>query len=201
MLARCSVLSLPPPASGIRKLLLYIYSHSLNRLESTLPQVFILENLKPFGIINFEKQEEGCQLWLTKCYKKIPPAAKRLPARQASLSVIFSPFSIFAFPFSALSFRSARLRDNDLPFSVHTSKFRIPQVLCLPFLRKHRGVGRYSSHFGTTVFVQCLSASVANLIPALLLLARQRLRERVRAMLVRLLSSSPWSRWCHADEP
>jgi len=28
-----------------------------------------------------------------------------------------------------------------LPFSVHTSKFRIPQVLCLPLLRKHRGCG------------------------------------------------------------
>src|SRR6266852_9302898 len=28
-----------------------------------------------------------------------------------------------------------------LPFSVHTSKFRIPQLLCLPLLRKHRGRG------------------------------------------------------------
>src|SRR6266403_5322254 len=36
-----------------------------------------------------------------------------------------------------------------LLFSVHTSKFRIPQPLCLPLLRKHRGVWGYSSHFGT----------------------------------------------------
>src|SRR6266478_5069026 len=28
-----------------------------------------------------------------------------------------------------------------LPSSVHTSKFRIPQPLCLPLLRKHRGCG------------------------------------------------------------
>jgi hypothetical protein len=30
---------------------------------------------------------------------------------------------------------------NYLQSSVHTSKFRIPQVLCLPLLRKHRGCG------------------------------------------------------------
>src|SRR6266403_5157811 len=36
-----------------------------------------------------------------------------------------------------------------LLFSVHTSKFRIPQPLCLPLLRKHRVVWGYSSHFGT----------------------------------------------------
>src|SRR5713226_7194754 len=29
----------------------------------------------------------------------------------------------------------------NLPFSVHTSKFRIPQPLCLPLLRKHPGCG------------------------------------------------------------
>src|SRR5260370_34745834 len=36
-----------------------------------------------------------------------------------------------------------------LPSSVYTSKFRIPQALCLPLLRKHRGVWGYSSHSGT----------------------------------------------------
>src|SRR5882724_9672748 len=36
-----------------------------------------------------------------------------------------------------------------LPSSVHTSKFRIPQILCLPLLRKYPGVWGYSSHFGT----------------------------------------------------
>src|SRR6267142_5416618 len=34
-------------------------------------------------------------------------------------------------------------------FSVHTSKFRIPQILCLPLLRKYPGVWGHSSHFGT----------------------------------------------------
>ena len=61
----------------------------------------------------------------------------------------------------------------NLPFSVHTSKFRIPQLLCLPLLcefcipvvlagRKHRGV-RYSSHSGTTLSPQCFSTSMAGL--------------------------------------
>jgi hypothetical protein len=112
MLARCSVLSLPPPASGLRELLLHKYSHPPNRLESTLLQVFIPGNLKPFAINSFEKQGGGSPLWLTKYHKKVSPAADRLLARQASL-----------------------------PFSVHTSKFRIPQVLHLQLLRKHRGWG------------------------------------------------------------
>jgi hypothetical protein len=34
-------------------------------------------------------------------------------------------------------------------FSVHSSKFRIPQLLCLPLLRKHRGVYLNNSHSGT----------------------------------------------------
>src|SRR5882724_5015118 len=38
---------------------------------------------------------------------------------------------------------------NHLQFSVPTSKFRIPQILCLLLLRKHRGVWGYSSHFGS----------------------------------------------------
>src|SRR5258705_13364721 len=36
-----------------------------------------------------------------------------------------------------------------LPFSVHTSKFRILQILCLPLLRKYPGVWGHSSHFGS----------------------------------------------------
>jgi hypothetical protein len=42
-------------------------------------------------------------------------------------------------------------KPSDIPifwFSVSSSKFRIPQLLYLPLLRKHRGVWGYSSHFG-----------------------------------------------------
>src|SRR2546425_7544182 len=44
---------------------------SRNRLESTLLQVFIPENLKAFGINTYEKQGEGCRLWLIKCSKVV----------------------------------------------------------------------------------------------------------------------------------
>jgi hypothetical protein len=52
-------------------------------------------------------------------------------------------------PFAIISFQKqwgeASLRTMDrfdlLPSSVHSSKFRIPQVLYLPFLRKHGGCG------------------------------------------------------------
>jgi hypothetical protein len=50
-------------------------------------------------------------------------------------------FSIFPFFLhSALRLR-ASARITGLPSSVHSSKFRIPQVFCLPFLRKHPGWG------------------------------------------------------------
>jgi hypothetical protein len=45
-------------------------------------QVFILGVLKPIGINTYEKQGEGCQLWLTKYYKKVSPAANRLSVRR-----------------------------------------------------------------------------------------------------------------------
>jgi len=35
----------------------------------------------------------------------------------------------------------SNLQHSNVWFSVHSSKFRMPQLLCLPLLRKHRGVG------------------------------------------------------------
>jgi hypothetical protein len=136
MPARYAVLPSPPPTSGLRKLLFYKIKHPTNRLESTLLQVLILDNLKPFGINTFEKQGEGCQLWLTKYYKMVSLATECPLARQP----FPWPFPIFHFHFSI--FRS-------LPSSVHTSKFRILQPLCLPLscpercrrIRKHPGCG------------------------------------------------------------
>jgi predicted RecB family nuclease len=75
---------------------------------AALLQVFILRNLKPFGINTYEKHGEGWSLWLIKCSKRVPDGRVR--------------------------------RNRGLPFSVHTSKFRIPQPLCLPLLRKTAGV-------------------------------------------------------------
>jgi hypothetical protein len=54
--------TVPPSASlpsGPQLLLLYKLRCPINHAESTLPQVFFLENLKPFGINTFEKQGEG----------------------------------------------------------------------------------------------------------------------------------------------
>jgi hypothetical protein len=95
MLARYAVLPPPPPTSGSRKLLFCKPSHPRNRLESTLLQVFILENLKLFGINTYEKQGEGCTLWLTNCYKKVSLAAVCPPAGQPSLFVAHFHFPIF----------------------------------------------------------------------------------------------------------
>ena len=61
-----------------------------------------------------------------------------------------------------------KVRGNpNLPSSVHTSKFRIPQPLYLPLLRKHAGVWGYSSHFGTTYTVtpECSEGSAFSFSP------------------------------------
>jgi hypothetical protein len=50
---------------------------------------------------------------------------------------------------------------NHLQFSVHTSKFRIPQILCLPLLRKQRGCGGILPilvHFSALLCDLCVSA-------------------------------------------
>ena len=58
--------SLPNP-SRLQELLLYNFLIAITHLESALPQVFILGNLKPFRCNTYKKQGEGCRLWLTKC--------------------------------------------------------------------------------------------------------------------------------------
>src|SRR5258708_9164746 len=45
--------------SRLQELLLYIHPSPITHLQSTLPQVFILENLKPFRCSTYEKQGEG----------------------------------------------------------------------------------------------------------------------------------------------
>jgi len=92
-----------------QQLLFCKHAPPITNLESTLLQVFILKNLKPFEINTYKKQGEGWSLWLTKCSKKVSDG-----------KVCWN-----------LS----------LPFSVHTSKFRIPQPLYLPLLRKHPRCG------------------------------------------------------------
>jgi hypothetical protein len=118
-LARHAVLPPPPPVSDLLKLLFYKIDYQLNYLESTLLQVFILENLKSFAINTYEKQGEGCQLWLTKYYKKVSFSTKRLTARQASLSAVFPHFPLFP---SALCLRtSARKPIFHLPYTLPSS--------------------------------------------------------------------------------
>jgi hypothetical protein len=71
MLARYAVPPSPSPASGPQMLLLYKLRCPINHAESTLLQVFILNNLKPIGINTYEKQGEGSSLWLTNCSKRV----------------------------------------------------------------------------------------------------------------------------------
>src|SRR5258708_20497280 len=62
---------IPTIALHPRQLLLYDPRPPRTYLKSTLLQVFILENLKTFGINNYEKQGRGYRLWLTKCSKVV----------------------------------------------------------------------------------------------------------------------------------
>src|SRR5260370_33942698 len=59
------------------QLLLYNRRPLKTHLESTLLQVFILENLKTFGINTYEKQGRGYRLWLTKCSKVVSSSILR----------------------------------------------------------------------------------------------------------------------------
>ena len=61
---------LPTIALYSKQLLLYNSRPLRTYLESTLLQVFILRNLKSFGINTYEKQGRGYRLWLTK-YSKV----------------------------------------------------------------------------------------------------------------------------------
>ena len=61
---------IPTIALYPRQLLFYDPRPPRTHLKSTLLQVFILENLKPFGINTYEKQGRGYRLWLTK-YSKV----------------------------------------------------------------------------------------------------------------------------------
>src|SRR5260370_9334462 len=62
---------IPTIALHSRQLLFYDPRPLRAHLESTLLQVFILENLKAFGINTYEKQGRGYRLWLTKCPKVV----------------------------------------------------------------------------------------------------------------------------------
>jgi hypothetical protein len=69
---------------------------------------------KPFRCNTYKKQGEGVPIMVNQVLE-----TNHLP---------ISPLRV-----------SASLWLPRLPFSVHTSKFRIPQLLCLPFLRKLQG--------------------------------------------------------------
>src|SRR5882724_8060648 len=67
---RAAPFLLPTIAVYSKQLLLYNSRPLGTHLKSTLLQVFILRNLKPFGINTYEKQGRGYRLWLTK-YSKV----------------------------------------------------------------------------------------------------------------------------------
>jgi hypothetical protein len=69
---------LPTIALCPKQLLLYDSRPIGTHLKSTLLEVFILENLKVFGINTYEKQGRGYRLWLTKFYKKVYFAPRAL---------------------------------------------------------------------------------------------------------------------------
>src|SRR5258705_13692070 len=95
----------PSLSSGPRQLLLCKLASPITHLESTLLQVFILRSLKPCGINTYEKQGGGVVTMVNHLLETSHPLSSS--ALRLCLSVA-----------------------GHLPFSVHTSKFRIPQALC-----------------------------------------------------------------------
>src|SRR6266478_4038331 len=74
---RAAPFLIPTTALYPRCLLLYSSRPFGTHLKSTLLQVFILRNLKPFGINTYEKQGRGYRLWLTKCSKVVSSSILR----------------------------------------------------------------------------------------------------------------------------
>src|SRR5882724_6700525 len=74
---RAAPFLIPTIALYSKQLLLYDSRPLGTHLESTLLQVFILSNLKPFGINTYEKQGRGYRLWLTKCSKVVSSSILR----------------------------------------------------------------------------------------------------------------------------
>src|SRR5258705_3571991 len=74
---RAAPFLIPTIALYSKQLLLYDSRPLETHLESTLLQVFILRNLKPFGINTYEKQGRGYRLWLTKCSKVVSSSILR----------------------------------------------------------------------------------------------------------------------------
>src|SRR5258708_40233968 len=68
---------IPTIALRPRQLLFYDPRPPGTHLKSTLLQVFILGNLKPFGINTYEKQGRGYRLWLAKCSKVVSSSILR----------------------------------------------------------------------------------------------------------------------------
>src|SRR5258708_29050277 len=74
---RASPFLIPTIALYSKQLLLYNSRPLATHLKSTLLQVFILRNLKPFGINTYEKHGRGYRLWLTKCSKVVSSSILR----------------------------------------------------------------------------------------------------------------------------
>ena len=74
---RAAPFLIPTIALYSKQLLLYDSRPLGTHLKSTLLQVFILRNLKPFGINTYEKQGRGYRLWLTKCSKVVSSSILR----------------------------------------------------------------------------------------------------------------------------
>src|SRR5260370_9699195 len=98
--------------------------------ESTLVEVFILNTLNPFRMNTCRAKPHFAQLWCNVS-----------PFRINTCKSVSKQTTLYAFRINTYeqggipSYRPIL----PLPSSVHSSKFRIPQVFCLPLLRKHPG--------------------------------------------------------------
>src|SRR5260370_12838096 len=106
-------------------------------LKSTLAEVFILNPLNPFRMNTCRAKPHLAQFWCNVSPFRINTC------KSVSKQTTLSAFRINTYEKTGGWGRGIPSNRPilPLPFSVHSSKFRIPQVLYLPLLRKHRGYG------------------------------------------------------------
>ncbi len=123
-----------PQAADVCLPSVYPEQRRATSLESTLVEVFILNSLNPFKMNTCRAKPHFAPFWCNVSPFRINTC------RSVSKQTTLTPFRMNTYEKTGgwgafLPYRPIL----PLLFSVHSSKFRIPQVLCLPLLRKHPG--------------------------------------------------------------
>ena len=117
-----------PPAAAVCLPSVYPEQRRVTPPESTLAEVFILNNLNPFRMNTCRAKPHFAQFWCNVTPFRINTC------KSVSKQTTLSTFRINTYEKTGAWGIPSYRPIVPLPFSVHSSKFRIPQVLSLPFL-------------------------------------------------------------------